>query len=90
MRIEETIFFEKQGIVEVRSRPVWVVVLELWFAWVHELFSHTLKIELPKDPYWGDPMEAGFHHFYSWSLNHDLTIDKSARFTNLDTKERHL
>lgn len=76
MRITEVIHFEQQGIVEVRSRPLWIVLLERWFVEVHELFSHTLKLRIPyEDPYWGEPMEAGFHKFYTWTLNHGERID---------------
>lgn len=82
MRVKSTTFFEKAGIVEVRSRPLWVVILEFWFLWVHEFWTHVVKVRFPEDPYWGEPMEAAFHEFYTWSLGIE-TIDKSAKFTNL-------
>jgi hypothetical protein len=90
-RYRYTIFYPPRGktpgVVEVRSRPLWVTVLEFWFLWIHEFFSHTLNIRLPEDPYWGEPFEAGFHKFYSWSINYDEVIEESATITK-HKKER--
>jgi hypothetical protein len=87
-RIREIIFFHKQGTVEVRSQPLWIKVIEFWFLWVHELTYHTIWVRIPQrvqrwliDPYWGDPMEAAFHRFYTWTLNYDVRIDETANFT---------
>jgi hypothetical protein len=92
-RLEETTFFDS-GTVEVRSRPIWVVIVEFWFLYVHEFFTHILWERVPerirdrvRDDYWGDPSEAAFHTFYSWTLSHER-IDKSAKYTKLDTKQK--
>lgn len=83
-RWRETIFFERPGIVEVRSQPLWIKGLEFWFVWVHELTSHKLRLGVPKriydDKYWGEPLEAAFHHFFTWTLNYDVRIDRSETY----------
>lgn len=81
MRIKETIVFDE--VIEVRSQPAWIKVLEFWFLWVHEFWSH--KLHLPKLPtgnteWWGDDaFEAAFHTFYTWTLNYDVRIDSSVK-----------
>jgi hypothetical protein len=94
MRIEEATFFgpypdePDRHVVEIRSRPLWIVLLEVWFIWVHELTSHKLRLRIPyDDPYWGEPLEAGFHHFFTWTLNSHTTIDKRATYSNLKERE---
>jgi len=86
MRIKETIVFDET--IEVRSQPAWIKVLEFWFLWVHEFWSHTLpgrtgiSIKLPtgNTDWWGDDgFEAAFHHFYTWTLNYDVRIESSVK-----------
>lgn len=89
-RIKETIFFDEDRIVEVRSRPAWVTILEFWFLWVHEFTCHgPLHLSIPtgnKD-YWGDNgFEAAFHVFYTWTLNYDFRIDRSEKLARKEGK----
>lgn len=93
-RVTETTFFDS-GTVEVRSRPLWVTVLENWFLYVHEFWTHTLWERVPerfrdrvRDDYWGDPSEAAFHVFYTWTLNHGVEIDRTAKYTKLELSPR--
>ena len=75
----ETIVFN--DVTEVRSRPLIIWLLEFWFLWVHEFWSH--KLNLPKLPtgnedYWGDDgWEAAFQRFYTWTLNFDKRVESS-------------
>ena len=94
-RVTETIFFEKQHVVEVRSRPLWVTVFENWFLYVHELWTHMLWERVPeriralvRDDYYGDPSEYAFHRFYNWSLNYGVEIDKTAAYFALELSPR--
>lgn len=90
-RISETTFFDKAKVVEVRSRPVWVVILEFWFLWVEELWVHVLRVRIPtgNKSYWGDDaIEVGFHRFYMWTLNEFTTIDRTEKLVKPNPNQK--
>jgi len=79
VRIKETIVFD--DVIEVRSRPAWIVILEFWFVWWDEIFFCKLDIErwMRDDPYWGKPLSAAWHTLHTWLVNHDERIESSVK-----------
>lgn len=81
-RVKEIIFFDQQGIVEVRSQPFWIKALEFWFVWWDEIFFCRLDIErfVKDDPYYGKPLAYAWWRLHMWLANHDVRIDEKATF----------
>ena len=70
------------GETQVRSRPLIIWLLEFWFLWVHEFWSHNkfFRIKLPtgNKEWWGDDgFEAAYHVWYTWTLNFDERVESS-------------